>query len=435
MLTQEDNELITRVGPGTPMGELMRQYWIPVMLTSDLGEPDGRPQRVRLLGENLILFRDTRGRAGLLADNCSHRGASLFFGRNEENGLRCVYHGWKYGVDGQCMDMPNEPPESNFKDKIRQRAYPCRERGGMIWTYMGPRSQPPPLPDLEWALLPEEQRVFQWQAVRECNWLQALEGDIDTSHLSWLHSRLDAGGDPSAGTYHNDRAPRLEIAESEIGLLYAARRAEDESSYLWRITQWVLPFYGLFPGRGDEVVPMHIWVPIDDYNTMAWGVRWNPVRPFSERERAAESDIRAGIGELLPPTTAPWGRWRSKGNRGNDYLLDPEAQRTQNFTGIPSVPMQDTAVTESMGPILDRSNEHLGTSDAMVIQVRRRLIALVTALREQGVTPPGVDDASLFRVRSGAVTLPRDLNWLETMRDWLSARGGMPVAASGSRGI
>ena len=431
MLSVEDNELLCRVGPGTPMGDVMRQYWMPVMLSSELGEPDGPPQRVRLLGENLILYRDTQSRVGLLADNCSHRGASLFYGRNEEAGLRCVYHGWMYDVEGNCVDMPNEPPESNFKDKIHHRAYPCRERGGMIWTYMGPRSEPPALPDLEWALVPEEQRVYQWHAVRECNWLQALEGDIDTSHLSWLHSRLDPNGDARSGTYHRDRMPRLDIVDTEIGVMYAARREEDETSYLWRITQFELPFYGVFPGRGDESVPTHIWVPIDDGNTMGWDLRWNPIRPFSDRERTTEANIAGGIGELLPPTTAPWGRWRSKGNRSNDYLLDREVQRTINFTGIPSIPMQDTAVTESMGPILDRSNEHLGTADAMVIQARRRLMAVAKALRDDGIAPPGVDEPGLFRIRSASVSLPRDLNWQETMRDWLHARGGMPAAAIG----
>ena len=151
MLSTQDNETLCRVGPGTPMGDLMRQYWMPVMLSSELPEPDGDPLRVRLLSEDLVMFRATDGRVGLFAENCSHRGASLFFGRNEKGGLRCVYHGWMYDVTGRCVDMPSEPPESNFRDKVRQRAYPCQEHGGMIWTYMGPRAEPPPMPQLEWA--------------------------------------------------------------------------------------------------------------------------------------------------------------------------------------------------------------------------------------------------------------------------------------------
>lgn len=218
MLSREDNELLTRVGPGTPMGQMMRQYWIPALLSSELPQSDGDPLRVRLLGENLIVFRDTSGRVGLLADNCSHRGASLFFGRNEEGGLRCVYHGWKYDVDGRCVDMPNEPAESNFKDKIRHEAYPCVERGGVVWTYMGPRqarpapkggsnatvelagvgpvSGLPSLPDLEWNLAPDAQHSIFRITVRHCNWLQALEGDIDACHTSFLHSRWGPDDDP-----------------------------------------------------------------------------------------------------------------------------------------------------------------------------------------------------------------------------------------------
>src|SRR5436309_1069134 len=160
MLSATDNEILSRVGPGTPMGDLVRQYWLPVMQSSELGETDGRPMRVRLAGEDLILFRDSDGKIGLLANNCAHRGASLFFGRNEEAGLRCVYHGWKFDVSGRCVDMPNEPPESNFKDKVRQQSYPCEERGGVIWTYMGPRETPPPLPALEWNMVPAEQRYL-----------------------------------------------------------------------------------------------------------------------------------------------------------------------------------------------------------------------------------------------------------------------------------
>src|SRR5690348_12505921 len=190
MLSKEQNELLCRVGPGTPMGELMRQYWIPALLASEVAQPDSDPLRVRLLGEDLIAFRDTRGKVGLIQNNCPHRGASLFFGRNEESGLRCVYHGWKFARDGTCVDMPNEPAESDFKSKVRATAYPTCERGGVIWAYMGPRSEPPPLPDLEWMAVPAENRVMS-KTLRACNWVQALEGDIDTAHLYFLHSRLE----------------------------------------------------------------------------------------------------------------------------------------------------------------------------------------------------------------------------------------------------
>src|SRR3984893_3224946 len=188
MLSQEENELITRVGPGTPMGELFREYWLPAMLSEELPAADSDPLRVLMLGEQLIAFRDSKGQIGLLANNCPHRGASLFFGRNEEAGLRCVYHGWKFDTAGNCIDMPNEPAESDFKTKVKAEAYPTRERGGIVWISMGTRSEAdlPPLPDLEGNMLPYEQGgigIFQ----RECNWMQALEGDIDTAHVGFLH--------------------------------------------------------------------------------------------------------------------------------------------------------------------------------------------------------------------------------------------------------
>jgi len=190
MLTKEDNELISQVGPGAPMGRVMREYWLPALLSSELPGTDSDPLRVRMLGEELIAFRDTNGQVGLVGANCPHRGASLFFGRNEECGLRCVYHGWKFDVTGQCVDMPSEPAESNFKAKIKATAYPCRERGGIIWTYMGPLAEPPDLPELEWNLVPAEHRQIS-KRVQECNWLQALEGGIDSSHSYFLHSTIE----------------------------------------------------------------------------------------------------------------------------------------------------------------------------------------------------------------------------------------------------
>src|SRR5712692_655022 len=172
MLSTQDNELLCRVGPGTPMGEFMREYWLPAFVPSELPEADGEPRRMRLLGENLIAFRVSSGKYGLISNHCPHRGASLYFGRNEEEGIRCVYHGWKFDVSGKCMDMPNEPPESNFKDKVRAIAYPTEERGGIVWVYMGSRETPPPLSDLEPNMVPDAQVSA---IIRDCNWLQGLE--------------------------------------------------------------------------------------------------------------------------------------------------------------------------------------------------------------------------------------------------------------------
>ena len=210
MLSREDNELLGRVGPTTAMGNLLRQYWIPALMSSELPEPDGPPVRVRLLGENLIGFRTTSGRVGLIQNHCPHRGASLFFGRNEAEGLRCVYHGWKFDRTGACVDMPSEPPESNFASKVRATAYPCVERNDVVWAYLGPRSAPPPLPDLEPNMLAPGEGVVQ-KVLRECSWFQALEGDIDTGHLSFLHLGALKPEDVPTGSFDYyllaDRAP------------------------------------------------------------------------------------------------------------------------------------------------------------------------------------------------------------------------------------
>ena len=423
MLSKEDNELLTHIGPGTPMGDLVRQYWIPFMLSSDLAEADGRPLRVKLLCEDLIAFRDTHGRVGLVAENCSHRGASLFFGRNEECGLRCVYHGWKYDVDGNCVDMPNEPPESNFKEKIRHPAYPCREHGGMLWTYMGPRKEPPPMPHLEWPEVPEKQRRIL-PSLRQCNWVQALEGDIDTSHLYFLHGRLNPDDSPALGVYHPDRHPRLELVETDYGMMYAARREEDPEHYYWRITQFVFPFHSFFPPGGARGVPGHIWVPLDDENTMVYSLIWNPDNePAEFRPRDGSNPV----GEMLPDTSDGLGRHRPKANKTNDYMLDPEVQKNKTFTGIPTITLQDQAVTESMGGVYDRSQEHLGTTDAMIIQVRRKLMVAARALREEGVTPPGVDEPEFYAIRTASIVLPKELNWVEATKEIVKAFTGLPV--------
>jgi phthalate 4,5-dioxygenase oxygenase subunit len=420
MLSATDNELLTHIGPGTPMGDLMRQYWMPAIQSAELPDRDGDPVRVRLLGENLIMFRDTSGRIGLLANSCPHRGASLFYGRNEDDGLRCVYHGWKFDVTGRCVDMPSEPDESNFKDKVRQRAYPCVERAGMIWVYMGPRDTPPPLPAFEWAGLPEGQFCVT-PFLRECNWMQALEGDIDTSHLYFLHGRLNPEDSPALGVWHSDKHPHLEVVHTDYGIVYGASRDEDEHTTYWRITQFGFPIFTLFPANDDGSVPGHMWTPLDDSHTMVWTVIWNPVMPMSETSYASQEIARGDRAHL--PNTSDWlGRWRMQANKRNDYAIDREMQRTKTFTGIATIPMQDQAMVESMGDIYDRTNEHLGTSDTTVIQVRRRLVQAAKDLRENGTTPPGVDNPEWYGFRSVSGTLPKGHSWVEGFGEWMAGR-------------
>ena len=431
MLSREDNELLCRVGPGTPVGAMLRQYWVPALMSSELPERDGAPVRVRLMGENLIAFRVTSGKIGLIQNHCPHRGASLFFGRNEDEGLRCVYHGWKYSCEGHCIDMPSEPEESNFKSKIHATAYPCVERNDIIWTYMGPRQTPPPLPDIEPNMLPRGEYAVQ-KVLRECNWFQGLEGDIDTSHLGFLHLGAIKPEQTTPGTfdYYNvaDRAPKYEVVDTEFGTSYGAYRPAEADTYYWRIAHFLFPFFTMIPtGILGMQVLVRAWVPVDDEHIMFWSLTAPRSRLGSGAaggasglnaggRAVAAAGARPGGFEFLPDTPDWLGKFRLAQNKDNDYLIDRKAQRTESFTGIAGIHQQDQAVTESMGPIYDRTQEHLGTSDAMVIRTRRRVINAARALRDNAVTPPGVDNPAVYRHRSGGVILPRDADWLEATK-------------------
>ncbi|MBV9583183.1 MAG: Rieske 2Fe-2S domain-containing protein [Chloroflexi bacterium] len=419
MLSKEDNELVTRVGPGTPMGNLMREYWVPALLASELPGPDCDPVRVMLLGEKLIAFRDTNGKPGLIQNHCPHRGASLFFGRNEEAGLRCVYHGWKFDVDGTCVDMPNEPAESDFKSKVKATAYPCTERGGIIWAYMGPRANPPSLPDLEPNMVGDDNVVLA-AIQRECNWLQGLEGDIDTSHLGFLHLGAVQPKDtrPETFAYYtvNDRAPHYQVVDTDYGAMYGAYRPGPDGQQYWRYAQFLFPFYAMIPtGVLGLQVLARAWVPMDDHHMMFFSMGTRVSQVTSANVNANRRMVRQRPGEMLLPSTTDWyGRFRLEANVTNDYKIDRDKQRRkEDYTGIPGIHTQDQAVTESMGTIYDRSSERLGTSDVMVIRVRRRLIDAARAFAERGLTPPGVDNPEVYRVRSGGAFLPKDANWLE----------------------
>ena len=419
MLRTEENELLCRVGRGTPMGELMRRYWLPAMLSSELPKPDCPPVRVLLLGEKLIAFRDTRGQVGLLANHCPHRGASLFFGRNEGGGLRCVYHGWKFDARGACVDMPSEPPDSNFKSKVRATAYPCQERNGVVWAYLGPRENPPPLPDIEANQLPEG----EWQVAavqRECNWMQGLEGDIDTSHFGFLHfGSTDAEeSEPDTFQYYTlkDRAPRYSVLDTEYGSTYGAYRPARPGTLYWRIAHFLFPFYAMIPTGvlGHQIVA-RAWVPMDDEHTMWFGCSRQAAPPAPSE---ANGKRRQPVLTPLLPNTSDWlGRFRLQADERNDYNIDREWQRDEDYTGIEGIHTQDQAITESMGPIYDRTQEHLASSDAMVIRVRRRLIGAARALAEQGVVPPGAEDPTVYRQRSGGIILDEGEDWIEATKE------------------
>ncbi len=448
MLSTQDNELMCRVGPGTQMGDLMREYWLPVLMTSELAQPDGPPLRVRLLGENLIAFRTTSGDVGMVSDACPHRGASLFFGRNEEDGLRCVYHGWKFDVTGACVDMPSEPAESNFKAKVHAKAYPCRERNGVVWVYMGQRAEMPELPQLE-ANMVTDPDVRVQKVMRDCNWMQALEGDIDTSHLSFLHlgAVKPEAAVPGSFDYYGvkDRSPKYDVHETEFGTTYGAYRPAEEDTYYWRIANFLFPFYTMIP-TGTLGVAIHVraWVPIDDEHVMYWSMNLPRTRQVGRQGQAgsesnvasgrpvgAERTSQGGGGNEYEDFNTGWlGRWRLTQNASNDYGIDRESQRSgANYTGIAGIFQQDQAVTESMGDVSERSHEHLGTSDAMIIRTRRRVLNAAKALRDNSETPPGVENSEYYRTRSGSVILPRAASWMEATQDarWPQVKVGEPV--------
>jgi len=398
MLSKRDNELITRVGPDTPMGELLRRYWLPALLSEELPEPDCAPVRLRLLGEDLVAFRATSGRIGVLDTYCPHRNANLFWGRNEEEGLRCVYHGWKFDADGACVDMPNEPARSRFAEKIQQTSYPAVDRGGFVWVYMGPHEQAPEIPDFEWLNVPASQRYVH-KRFQDCNWLQNLEGEVDSSHAPFLHGSVGPDGMQPYNA-NADRQPVFHVLETDFGVAIAARREAGPENYYWRITPFMLPCYTIVP-RARET--NYIWtaaVPIDDVSMFGMTVLWSPDKPVG---RMPVVDVDADF--------------RSKQNRANDYLIDRQLQKTSSFTGIRGVRVQDMAVQEDQrGPLSDRSREHLGASDLGVIATRRMLLKQLKAL-QKGHEPRQPQTPGAYNLRSLALNAPREAAWQDLMRE------------------
>jgi phthalate 4,5-dioxygenase len=426
MSKQKDSEDLVRIGPGTVMGEMMRQYWIPAAMSSEL-ERDGAPTRLMLLGERLIAFRDSSGRVGIMDHRCPHRCASLFLGRNEEGGIRCVYHGWKFDAAGNCVDMPNTPPHQDYKEKVKAKAYKVAERNGLVWVYMGDRAKAPPLPGIEASLLPEGdlQIVF---AQRECNWLQALEGDIDTSHFGFLHAGSVAPDDVPADNLIRytvtNRAPEYHVTDTDWGTMYAAYRPAEANRTYWRFANFLFPFWTQTPQGAFDRVNSRAWVPMDDTHTMFVSLTWKNL-PAS---RAGLSHTRNLPGSKLTmdfvPNTTDWhGRWRLAGNQGNDWLIGREAQKSGGiYTGIVGIQAQDQAITESMGPVIDHGFEHLGPSDKMITRTRQRLLRAARALRKDGTVPPGVDDPDIFvNVRSGDFLADEKIGWRDAYEAQLGA--------------
>ncbi|HEX7299395.1 MAG TPA: aromatic ring-hydroxylating dioxygenase subunit alpha [Solirubrobacteraceae bacterium] len=423
MLKREVNELLTQTGYGTPGGDLFRQYWLPALLAEELPENDCPPVRVKILSERLIAFRDSEGRYGLIDEFCAHRGVSLWFGKVTECGIRCAYHGWKYDVNGQCLEVPSAPEHNNFASKVKLTSYPLVKVGDILWTHMGHPDTRPGLPEFEFATVAPEQTYTskRWQ---ESNWLQALEGGIDSSHVSWLHSgglKTDPLFKGTKGNEYNmgDLKPFFEVAEADGGLFVGARRNAEEGKYYWRITPWVMPSFTIVPPRGDHPVHGHFWVPIDDENCWVYTFDYHPVRALTTEERDA---MKAGHG--VHSRNIP-GTYRPEENKDVDYLMDREGQqRGETFSGVRGIAQQDASLQESMGPIVDRTKERLVASDTGIIKARKKLRAAIEALRDEGATPPGVDPAH-HHVRSAAVVLPQAESFIDASREAVAVQPGM----------
>ena len=426
MLSREENELLTQTDVGSPAGKYFRRFWLPALLLSEVPTPDCPPVRIRLLGEDLIAFRDTNGQVGLLEEACPHRRASLFWGRNEECGLRCVYHGWKFDVSGICVDIPNEPQEYRLESKVRTVAYPTRVYGGLVWVYMGPPELQPELPKLEWARVPESHRYIS-KRLQETNYLQAIEGGIDSSHSNFLHASLDAfrltdsyvekvkNSDNLRAKYHLlDKAPWFTVKKTDYGLVIAVRRKAEEDRYYWRLTQFLVPSHTIIPYQSGHSIHGHCWVPRDDQTCWVWTMSWNPNAPLSENDWGMIRD-ETFVHARVDPVT-----FKSVRNKENNYKVDREQQRTSTMTGIHGFASQDQAIQESMSPIVDRTRERLGTSDTAIIAMRRLLLQEIRELA-QAHEPFAAQHANVYWVRSASLLLKRDVEFEEGARDLMKA--------------
>jgi phthalate 4,5-dioxygenase oxygenase subunit len=414
MLSTADNELLVHTGPNTPMGDLYRRFWAPVMLADELGGPDSPPVRVNVLGENLVAFRDSHGKLGLIDAYCPHRRANLYWGRNERDGLRCVYHGWKFDVTGQCTDLPNCPEGDVLKNKVRTTAYPALERGGIIWAYMGPADKIPPFPDAEVFDAPASHRHLIKVKLRG-NFAQMQEGDVDSSHVSFLHSSVDGSGLPGSRANPNtfvDKSPRWFTLDTDYGMMLSAQRNAGPDRFQWRVNQWLMPFATLIASAPGVPILAQLRVPIDDEHSFLFRLIAHPDRPITAAEKAHFTD-GVFVPEMIPGTD------RMVENISNDYNIDRDEQRERTYTGIRSIVAQDLAISEDQrGAIANRADEMLTSSDRAISALRKRLLASAKNLA-QGIEPPEASNAKAYRVRPGDFMLPRDVEVVDGAKDIL----------------
>lgn len=412
MLTKESNILMTHVGPDMPLGRFFRRYWIPAALSEEIAAPGGAPVRVGLLGEKLVAFRDPSGIPGLMKEYCPHRGASLVYGRNEEGGLRCLYHGWKIAQSGAIVDTPAEPADSRLKDRICQPAYPVHEAGGVVWTYMGPKELQPPVPNFPWLSLPPSQRLVV-KMYQDCNYLQGLEGDLDPAHPNYLHRDLELEKDKSwAGAGWNsiallmsDGAPTILCEETPHLMRVAAiRKTPDPKVSFVRRTEWIAPFYCYISTGPHESQLMKMWHPIDNERCFTFYVHFDPEKALN-----------------VPGIYANWGHRAEKPNYRTAHTLEnmhlQDRQRMHhNYSGVEGAAIQDRTVQESMGPIFDRTQEHLGTSDKAVVFYRSLILRKLKEM-EEGKPLPGLDPSLRYdQQRACSWYMPSNEPWQDVTR-------------------
>ncbi len=426
MLRHDENMALTQVGPGTPMGRFMRRYWLPAAKLEQIREPGGAPARVRLLGEPLVAFRDPAGKPGLIAEFCPHRGASLAYGRNEEGGLRCLYHGWKMGCSGFVLESPPEPATRTFAKKLAHPSYPVHEAGGLLWTYMGPRELEPPFPKFLWLDLPESHLLVA-KMHQATNYLQGVEGDLDPAHPNYLHRdfALDdeaswaGAGWQSIAALMSDGSPVIECEETPYLMRVGAiRQTSDPNVSYVRSTEWIAPFYCYIATGPHESRLFKAWHPIDDFSCYTFYIHFDPQRPL---------DVEAIYSNWGHRTSPP--DYKTEHSLANMHLQDRERMKRGNFSGVLGASIQDRAVQESMGPLIDRSKEHLGTSDKAVIFYRRLLLRKLTEM-DEGKPLPGQDPALDYDQRACSFNMPANRPWQEVVK-WQQEheQGHPPLAA------
>jgi phenylpropionate dioxygenase-like ring-hydroxylating dioxygenase large terminal subunit len=425
MLSHAENMALTQVGEGTPMGLFMRRYWLPAVKTEQITEPGGAPVRVRLLGESLVAFRDPTGKPGLMGEFCPHRGASLAYGRNEEGGLRCLYHGWKMGCGGLVLESPPEPPARTFAKKLEHPSYPVREAGGLLWTYMGPKHLEPPFPSYPWLGLPDD-RLLVVKLYQATNYLQGVEGDLDPAHPNYLHrdfavddrASWAGAGWQSIVALMSDGSPVIECEETPYLMRVGAiRKADNPNLRYVRTTEWIAPFYCYIPTGPHESRLFKAWHPIDDFNCYTFYIHFDPDKPLDK-----EAILDNWAHRTSPPD------YMTEHTLANMHLQDRERMKRENFSGIPGAAIQDRAVQESMGPLYDRTREHLGTSDKAVIFYRRLLLKTLQDM-DEGKPLPGQDPSLDYAQRTGSFNMPTNIPWQKVAELQEAHERGHPLAA------